>query len=152
MNVNRKIASAIAAGILFFAISCKDDGNGAKISTEQSAAVLDASTSDAYFNDASDMSTTVVAQPQDDQFSGGRTKGTVSLTITGDTRFTGAQVTLVTSPNSTLALPLGKITIDFGAGQTDATGTIRKGIINIAYHGLRYVKDSYYIISFINGH
>jgi len=146
--MNRKIVSTIAAGILLFAISCKDDDNGVKISAEQSAAVQDASTSDAYFNDASDMSTTAVAKPENDQFSGGRTNGVISLTITGDTRFTGAQVTLVSSGN--VITPQGTIVIDFGTGQTDGAGTVRKGIINIVYHGWRFVKDSYYVISFAN--
>jgi hypothetical protein len=150
VNMIKRITSLVIVGIVVTMISCSDDDNGSKVTTSQSAAVQDASVADAYFSDASDMSTSAVAQPSNTDFSGGRTNGVVSLIISGDTRFTGAQVTLVTSPNSSPTSPEGSITIDFGTGQTDAAGTVRKGIINIVYKGWRFVKDSYYVIGFAN--
>lgn len=143
----RNISLLVVVGLLGFLTSCKDD-DGNKITAQQSTAVQDASSSEAYFSDASDMSTAAVAQPSNNDYSGGRTSAVVSLTITGDTRFNGAQVTLVST--GSFASPKGTITIDFGSGQTDPSGTVRKGIINVAYTGWRFVKDSQYIITFSN--
>ncbi len=141
----KRISSVLVVALLLSA--CKGDEESVQMTPQQSAAVQDASIADAYFNDASDMAASVMSKPSNDQFSGGRMNGTVPITIESDTRMVRAQVTLVTSSKSTALVPEGTITIDFGAGVGDGNA-LRKGIIRVFYHGWRFLKDSYYIVSF----
>lgn len=142
----RKIISLVCLVGVIVLHSCNDDED-TRISTQQSSAVQDESTADAYFNDASDLSTTAYNSPTQSNLSG-RTasEGKLVFTVTGDTRFNGATLTLDATGN--LSLPQGTITIDFGTGVTGPGGTIRKGKILVAYSGYRFVTGSSYSITF----
>ncbi len=131
----------LAIGLVLIVVGCKDTVETV-ITGEQSAAIEDQSTTEAYFNEAGDLSTTAFNKPSNKEIEGGRTNGTITIVIEGDTRFTGAVVTLVTGPDSKPSDPQGTITIDFGAGQTDSKGVKRKGKILLTYKGLRFVPGS----------
>jgi len=146
INPMKKISAFFLAGMFVFLVSCKEEAD--KITAQQSTAVTDQSVTEAYFNDASDLSTAAYNSP-DASSLGGRTSGrTIEILISGDTRFNGATVILVTS--GTLTAPAGTITIDFGTGKTDPAGTTRKGKILIAYVGFRFIPTSYTIMTFEN--
>ncbi|MGE0589736.1 MAG: hypothetical protein AB7O48_14260 [Cyclobacteriaceae bacterium] len=133
--------------VLFF--SCKDDVESL-LSAQQNAAIEDQSVTEAYFNEAGDLSTKAFNTPSSSQIAGGRTRSTITIDVAGDTRFTGATITLVTDEASTPLSPKGTITIDFGDGQTDSKGTVRKGKILVAYSGLRFVPNSTTVTTFEN--
>jgi hypothetical protein len=129
--------------------ACKDDDE--KISSEQTAAANDQAVAEAQFNDANDLSTAAFAVPSGADMAGRISNGKmVTLTVAGDTRFTGATVTLETPANNSIVNPQGTITIDFGTGQTDSRGTTRKGKIIIAYKGYRWVPTSTMELTFNN--
>jgi hypothetical protein len=144
----KKTLTMLTAGLMLLATSCKDDPES-PINEVQSAAIEDQSKTEAYFNEAGDLSTTAYNEPSEEDI-GGRTSGTITITVDGDTRFNGAVVTLVTAEGSTFFDPKGNITIDFGEGQTDPKGTIRKGKILVEYNGPRFAQNSYTVITFDN--
>lgn len=127
--------------------SCKDDVVNL-LTQEQNASITDQSLTEAYFNEAGDMSIQAFNTPSSDQIKSGRTNGTISITVSGDTRFNGATVTLVTQQGNDPLNPQGIITIDFGAGQTDPRGIVRKGKIIVNYQGLRFIPNSKTITTF----
>lgn len=138
--------SIITIGIVLFSTSCKDDEINL-VSVEQNATITDQSVTEAYFNEAGDLSIQAFNTPTSKEINGGRTNGTITITVEGDTRFNGAVVTLTTSGNDPLN-PEGTITIDFGDGQTDPRGVVRKGIIIVNYQGLRFIPGSKTITTF----
>lgn len=133
-------------GIVLFSTSCKDDEINL-VSQEQNAAITGQSVTEAYFNEAGDLSIQAFNTPTANEISGGRTNGTITITVEGDTRFNGAVVTLTTTGSDPLN-PEGTITIDFGDGQTDPRGVIRKGVIVVNYQGLRFLPGSKAITTF----
>jgi len=148
----RKVIGLFCLAGLVFLGSCKDDE---KISSQESSAVQDQATADAYFNDASDLSTSAYNSPSQSNLSGRAASGgkLVVFTVTGDTRFNGAVLTL--EATGTISVPQGTISIDFGTGTTDPSGVVRKGKILVAYSGYRFVAGSYFVVTFdgyeING-
>lgn len=130
--------AVMCTGLLFTA--CEDEDKSA-LTEKESAAVEDQSVTEAYFNGAGELSTTAYNTPSDGQI-GGRSKATITLTVSGDTRFNGAKVTLETAANNSALNPQGKITIDFGTGQTDPRGDVRKGKIIVTYRGIRFIPGS----------
>jgi len=143
----KSVINVFVLGFVLILTGCKDDVENV-ITGEQSAAIEDQSVTEAYFNEAGDLSTTAFNEPSSTEIAGGRTNGTITITIEGDTRFTGAVVTLVTGPDSKPFDPQGTITIDFGSGQTDSKGVVRKGKILVTYKGLRFVPNSVTTTSF----
>lgn len=142
-----KILSAFSLALVLVFYACKEDEE-TLITVEQNAAIQDQSVTEAYFNEAGDLSTKAFNAPSSGEIAGGRTNGTITIVVEGDTRFTGAEVVLVTAEGSTPLNPKGNITIDFGAGQTDSQGVLRKGKILVAYEGLRFVPGSKTITTF----
>lgn len=140
----KKIISVLCL-IGIFAVSCKEDDQN--FSSDQTTAVQDQATAEAYYNDASDLSTSAYSSPSESNL-GGRTVsgGKLVFTVTSDTRFNGATLTLDAA--GTLTAPKGTISIDFGTGTTDPAGTLRKGKILVAYSGYRFVSGSSLAITF----
>ena len=125
------------AGVL---ISChQNDFTSALVAHIQSEAV-----SDAYQSETIDISSVAVSNTTE-TLSGGR-YGELSREVKGlgdiDDRFKCAVVTHIKDPNSTVEKPVGKITVDFGSGCTDARGKTRKGMIIINYSGKRFITGS----------
>lgn len=145
--MKKLLAFLLFVTIGLFITSCSEDEE--KISNQQSAAVEDQSAADGYFNDASDLSTKAFNAPAASDISGRTTGGRqITVTVTGDNRFTGATVTLVTPDNNVPYNPQGTLTIDFGTGTTDGNGVVRKGKIIVNYKGLRFVINSTVDITF----
>lgn len=136
-----KVLSVLSIAVIISFSACKDDVVDI-ITIEQKEAINDQSLTEAYFNEAGDLSTMAFNTPTADQIKSGRTNGTISIVVDGDTRFNGAMVTLVTEPNNDPGDPRGTITIDFGTGQTDPRGVVRKGKIIINYQGFRFAVGS----------
>lgn len=137
-----KLINLLFISSFIIAISCKTEDAESLLNAEQNAAVKDQSVTEAYLTEAGDMATKAFNEPSSDQIAGGRTRGTITVNVQGDTRLSGATVTLVTDANSTPITPKGIITIDFGAGQTDSKGNVRQGKILLAYEGLRFIPGS----------
>ena len=137
----RKALSVLSLVILISFSACKDDVVEI-LTVEQKDAINDQSLTEAYFNEAGDLATMAFNTPTSDQIKSGRTRGTITFEVEGDTRFNGAIVTLVTESNNDPQNPRGTITIDFGAGQTDPRGVVRKGKIIINYVGQRFAVGS----------
>jgi hypothetical protein len=95
--------------------------------------------SDAYFTESSDLTAVTVSS---DDATGGRISSGGRLIIVDDPRLVCASVTLEPAGNSTILIPRGVLTIDFGQGCTDDHGTVRKGKISIAYNGRRFLPNS----------
>lgn len=143
----KKIVSVLFIVVLIGMSGCKDDAVDI-ITGEQKDIINDQSLTEAYFNEAGDLSTMAFNTPTADQIKSGRTNGTITIVVDGDTRFNGATVTLVTESNNNPLNPSGIITIDFGAGQTDPRGVVRKGKIIVQYQGLRFAVGSSTITRF----
>lgn len=145
----KKIVSVLFIVVLIGMSGCKDDAVDI-ITGEQKDIINDQSLTEAYFNEAGDLSTMAFNTPTTDQIKSGRTNGTITIVVDGDSRFNGATVTLVTEPGNNPLNPSGTITIDFGAGQTDPRGVVRKGKIIVQYQGLRFAVGSSTITRFEN--
>ena len=136
-----KFLTYSAAGLFLFLYSCKD--NAIDFNADDSKNVENEATTDAYFQDSEDMSGVAVGAASETLT--GRLDGrTEDFPKSVDLRFSCATVTVVksTSPVSTAVTPRGTITIDFGAGCTDAKGNVRKGKIIITYVGRRFIQGS----------
>jgi hypothetical protein len=127
--------------------ACEDDST--TINTQQKLAATDQSILDGYYTEVHDMSTRAFQTPAAGDLSGRAGGRTITLTVTGDSRFNGATVTLETTGSNPL-VPQGKITIDFGAGKTDPAGVTRKGKMILTYSGLRFVPQSVTELTFDN--
>lgn len=145
--MTKKILCVLGVAMVFSLSSCVEDEK--KITAEESKAVEDQSVTEAYFNDAGDFSTAAYSAPSNSDISGRTAAGkTITITVTGDTRFNGAIVTLETPTPNNVLNPQGTITIDFGTGQADPKGVLRKGKVIIAYQGLRFLPQSVMSITF----
>ncbi len=130
----------LSVAIALLLVSChQNEFTNAILAHIQSEAV-----SDSYQSETVDISSVAVNNTTE-TLSGGR-YGESSRTIMGlgdiDDRFKCAVVTHYKDPNSTAEKPVGKITIDFGTGCTDARGKTRKGIIIVNYTGKRFLPGS----------
>jgi len=144
-NFLRKAASMMAAALLGFAFSCQEDE--APYQTE-SAYVAEESVTDSYYDDADDMG--LVAVASESGTAGGKLSSEASgLLEVNDDRFC-ALVAIAFDETSTLAFPIGTLTIDFGAGCDDPHGNRRSGKIFIRFSGRRFLPGSVIVITFEN--
>ncbi len=121
-----------------FVISCNDEN---RLTLKDSQDIAEDALTDSYFEDADDMSS--LALQSDAATAGGATSPSNRQISVSDTRFcAGVVVTITMSPNSTPAIPVGTITIDFGAGCTDPRGNVRTGIITVNFNGRRFQPGS----------
>ena len=134
-----KIAALSLIGGVMLATSCNEEERLTLTDTQD---ITEEALTDSYFQDMDDMAGVAINAPSDDQYSGGRTSTTITIE---DQRFdcAGIVVTVTPGPNSTLDIPQGVLTVDFGpTGCTDLRGNIRTGKLIFTYNGRRFVPGS----------
>jgi hypothetical protein len=133
--VKRSSTGLILAVLIMF--SCKEEDRLTVTDTQE---IAEESVTDAYFLDMDDMATVAVGTPTDNQYSGGRVATTITIS---DLRFCpGVVVTITPGANSTVSVPNGVMTVDFGAGCTDSKGNTRSGKLIFTYNKWRFMPGS----------
>ncbi len=138
-NVFGKTLSLICFGAAVLVSSCMDED---RLTLQDTQDITEEAVTDSYFQDMDDMAGVAVQSPSDDQFSGGRVSTTITIS---DDRFQcdGIIVTIVPAENSTIEIPKGVLTVDFGVtGCTDLRGNIRTGKLIFTYSGWRFQPGS----------
>jgi hypothetical protein len=133
-NLFAKIVALSLVAVSGFISSCNEEE---RLTASDTQDITEEAITDAYFQDTDDIGGVVIESPNDDQFSGGRSAGTITIT---DDRCKCAVVTIEAS--GTLENPQGLIVVDFGAGCTDNRLNTRKGKLKFAYTGWRFVPGS----------
>lgn len=133
-NLFSKIVSLSFIATIVLVSSCKEEERLTATDTQD---ISEESLTDAYFQDIDDIGGVAIGSPDEDQFSGGRTSGTITIT---DDRLKCAEITI--QATGTLENPTGLITVDFGAGCVDNRLNVRKGKLKFAYNGWRFVPGS----------
>jgi hypothetical protein len=151
---NLFIASIIAAMFSLNLNSCKKDNSTSSTSTdEQSAVTMSTSgtTSELMYDDAFDV---VNQSSEQSSLSVNTSNGTavtnaasIRTVQSGYTTIAGATITLLPADPSVFPKTM---TIDFGAGVTDANGNIRKGQMVVALTGKIRVAGSTISVTFNN--
>jgi hypothetical protein len=141
---------ALASLFALSVIACSEED---RITLKDAQDISEDAITDAYFEDADDMSGVAIEADNNAGGNGGAARVS-SLTIS-DTRFSCATVTVTIAENSTLQTPKGTIVVDFGIGCTDIKGNVRSGKLNIVYNGRRFQPESSVVLTtdnyFING-
>jgi len=135
------VGSLLAGASLLGA--CKDEIVG-KADLE---AVPEEALTESFYQDLDDLSNVALQEPTDNQYAGGRTAATITV---DDDRFDCNNVVVTVQPatGSTLQNPQGVITIDFGTiGCADPRNVLRRGKLNIAYSGRRFMPNSRIVIT-----
>jgi hypothetical protein len=138
-NLFGKIAALTMIGGIFFVSSCTDED---RLTVADTQDITEEALADSYFQDMDDMAGVALNSPNDTQLSGGRISTTITIE---DQRFNcaGIVVTVEPAPNSTVEVPQGVLTIDFGTtGCTDLRGNIRTGKLIFTYNGRRFKPGS----------
>jgi len=138
-NLFGKIAAFALIGSIFFAASCTDEDRLTLADTQD---ITEEAITDSYFQDMDDMAGVALNSPNDTQLSGGRVATTITIE---DQRFNcaGIVITVEPGPNSTVDVPQGVLTINFGTtGCTDLRGNIRTGKLIFTYSGRRFKPGS----------
>lgn len=138
-NVFAKIVALSLMGSIGILSSCKEEE---RLTASDTQDITEEALTDAYFQDVDDIGGVVIGSPDNDQYSGGRSAGTITIT---DDRCKCATVTIETS--GTLEHPEGLITVDFGTGCMDARLNVRKGKLKFAYSGWRFVPGSEVVLT-----
>ncbi len=112
-----------------------------RLTAQDSRDISEEAVIDAYYQDLDDLGGVVVEAPSDSEYSGGRTAATITI---DDNRFDceGIVVTIEPDETSTVDVPKGVITVDFGTGCTDLAGNVRKGKLIFTYSGRRFESGS----------
>ena len=138
-NLFGKIAAFALIGGIFFVTSCTDEDRLTLADTQD---ITEEAITDSYFQDMDDMAGVAIGSPNDTQLSGGRVASTITIQ---DQRFNceGIVITVEPGPNSTVDVPQGVLTINFGTtGCTDLRGNIRTGKLIFTYNGRRFKPGS----------
>ena len=147
-NLFAKVAALSLVGTVAVFTSCKDEEE--RLTASDTQDITEEALTDTYFQDLDDIGGVVIASPDDDDYSGGRSATTITIT---DDRCKCAVVTI--EANGTIEHPEGLITVDFGEGCIDDRFNIRKGKLKFAYSGWRFMPESQVILTtenyFING-
>ncbi len=133
----KRLNSLLSGGICLFLVfllpySCSEEK--IHITSDDSDNIQNETSSDAYFAESQDL--TAVTVSADNATNGGR------IIVVNDPRLSCATITIEPADNSTLLVPKGTLTIDFGSGCVDNRGTTRKGKIIITYNGRRFLPGS----------
>jgi hypothetical protein len=135
------VGSLLAGASLLGA--CKDEIVG----RADLEAVPEEALTESFYQDLDDLSNVALQEPTDNQYAGGRTAATITV---DDDRFDCNNVVVTVQPatGSTLQNPQGVITIDFGTiGCADPRNVLRRGKLNIAYSGRRFMPNSRIVIT-----
>jgi hypothetical protein len=132
------VALSLMGGIAILS-SCKEEE---RLTASDTQDITEEALTDAYFQDLDDIGGVVIESPNDDQFSGGRSATTITIT---DDRCKCAVVTI--EANGTLEHPEGLITVDFGTGCMDNRLNVRKGKLKFAYSGWRFIPGSEVVLT-----
>jgi hypothetical protein len=150
--LTRFSSSGLMAAVLFMA-SCQDEEK--RLTVQDTQDISEEALTDSYYQDMDDMGSVAIGTPSDSELSGGRKASTI---VIEDDRFecNGVVVTIEPDETSTVDIPKGKITVDFGTlGCTDAKGNVRKGKIIYAYYKRRFQPGSTVVTTtenyYING-
>ncbi|HYI78332.1 MAG TPA: hypothetical protein VEW65_11995 [Chryseolinea sp.] len=138
MKLSNPIAKIVTLSLIAsigLVSSCKEDEE--RLTASDSQDISEEAITDSYFQDADDIGGVAIGSPSADQYNGGRTSGTITIS---DDRCHCAIVTL--ESNGTIEAPQGIITVDFGAGCIDARLNVRKGKLKFAYNGKRFQPES----------
>ena len=141
MNTNlftTKIAASSLIVGLTVMFSCNTED---RLTINDTQEITEESVTDSYYSDMDDMASVTVSAPADNQYSGGRVASTLTVQ---DLRFCpGTVITITPGANSTLNVPNGVITVDFGTiGCTDQKGNIRTGKLIFTYNKWRFKPGS----------
>lgn len=127
MMINKNVLkfSAIALiAVVLGVSSCKEEEE--RLTIQDTADVTEEAITESYFQDMDDMAGVAIEAPSDTEYSSGRTSGAVTIE---DHRFScdGIVVTIVSDATSTVEVPKGVLTIDFGT-----SGVSRQSQVNRA--------------------
>jgi hypothetical protein len=139
-NVFLKGMSLACIGAAALVSSCNEED---RLTLQDTQDITEEAITDSYFQDMDDMAGVSVQAPSETQFNSGRV-ATTTITITDD-RFqcAGVVVTIDAGPNSTVDVPSGVITVDFGTtGCSDLKGNIRTGKLIFTYYKRRFQPGS----------
>jgi hypothetical protein len=140
-----KSASILMIAVTSLVFSCKDED---RITAQDTQDITEEALTDSYYQDIDDMAGVAVESPSENEFSGGRGKGIITI---NDSRFDCALNVTIERTNSDPAHPTGIITVDFGtAGCEDNRGNERKGKLIFSYNGKRFVTGSTVITTPVN--
>jgi hypothetical protein len=142
-----KPASIMLMASVALISSCNDED---RLTMQDTQDITEETLTDTFFQDIDDLSGVAVSSPSDTEYNGGRMASTITIQ---DDRFQCQGIIVTLNSTGTIDNPQGTISIDFGAGCADLRGNIRKGKLNIAYNGKRFMPgstvttttDNYYI-------
>jgi hypothetical protein len=137
--------SSILLGCVLVLAACEKDEE--RLTASDTRDLTEEAIVDAYYQDIDDLGNVAIAAPSDPQYSGGRTKTTITIQ---DERFNcdGVVVTIEPGVNSTIEEPYGVLTVDFGTtGCADLRGNIRKGKLIFNYDGWRFQQGSSVVLT-----
>lgn len=135
---------AIVIVLSAFFTGCNDEN---RLTLKDSQDISEDALTDSYYEDADDMASIAL---QSDNATTGKIVAIGSRGIViSDARMAcaGAVKTIVLADDSTLEIPKGTITIDFGTGCTDGRGNVRSGKLIINFTGRRFMPGSTAVIS-----
>lgn len=147
-NLFAKVVALSFVGTVGILSSCQDDEK--RLTPSDTQDITEEALTDAYFQDLDDLGGVVIGSPENDEYSGGRSATTITIT---DDRCKCAEVTI--EANGTIEHPEGLIIVDFGEGCTDNRLNTRKGKLKFAYSGWRFMPESQVVLTtenyYING-
>ncbi len=137
MNLPKLFAKIVSLSLIAsigILSSCKEEE---RLTAGDTQDISEEALTDSYFQDTDDLGGIAIESPEDSQYNGGRTSGSITIT---DDRFKCATVTI--EATGTIENPQGLITVDFGAGCIDNRLNVRKGKLKFAYNGRRFQPGS----------
>src|SRR3990170_2518270 len=144
-NLTTKIVSLTLIAMVGLFSSCKEED---RLTASDTQDVSEEAMTDSYYQDTDDIGGKAIESPDDQEYSGGRKAGTITIM---DDRFACAGVAISIDATGNIDNPKGVITVDFGVlGCSDSRGNIRKGKIKFAYTGRRFQPGSTVITTFEN--
>lgn len=137
----RGISLSLVVAFFVFLASCSEKDKIDFTSTD-SKSVQSESESEAYSDEATDMSTLALGGMTDAQYAGSRSEDVIETLKLIDGRFKCATVTITRT--GTKDAPKGTIVIDFGTSGDckDPRGNSRVGKIIVTYNGRRFIPGS----------